>query len=695
MYIALTISLLASNRTASLERCLDSIKPLLVKIPCELIIVLTNTDADVKKIAENYTPQLIPFKWCNDFSAARNIGLKSAQGEWFLYIDDDEWFDDVDEICQFFLSGEYRHYNSAHYIQRNYQNWEGTKYSDFSAFRMIKRISASHFQGEIHEELTPRIAPCKYFQTFVHHYGYVTDSANSPKAFRNIPMLLQSIERHPKQIKNYLQIAKEFGLEGNWKAAEKYCRIGLDICQKSKDSYSMGWLQAYLAYLTGKAPGKTPAIQEIINILNEESPSELVRLILYQQLIYLYFEAQESEQVVRYGWKFENLLDEMDSQAYLWKEQSYGEFCENYVKNPERLYGTRTACVASALELQEQKSAAYFLKRFPWDTEEILGRYYSDFEKWKTKYAAPYVQILFEILQDIMISFNIPEVSCIYKYPDIQIPIYLLLQKSLDSLSKEINTDGLNLFIYCILHTDNAFLQQQLFKEGIRHQINVMPLAEKMDLDTWNICTAKAIKELSYDLNNQLCICEAELHEKYYLHSLCLKRRRLEQKLNKGFLRWPKLIETLEEYCLCTLDFYRGLYRKDLLCEERIGLLPCEIRFSMTALNALEKLKQEKMAEAVRLFGDGIHIYPDMTGVITEVFRQTARRMDNPMLHAGNEFLQLAEKMKETLKILMDANQTSQASEILAQLLPLMPEDLELIWTNQELIRRAKLCAYS
>ena len=222
-----------------------------------------------------------------------------------------------------------------------------------------------------------------------------------------------------------------------------------------------------------------------------------------------------------------------------------------------------------------------------------------------------------------------------------------------------------------------------------------MPLAEKMDLDTWNICTAKAIKELSYDLNNQLCICEAELREKYYLHSLCLKRHRLEQKLNKGFLRWPKLIETLEEYCLCTLDFYRGLYRKDLLCEERIGLLPCEIRFSMTALNALEKLKQEKMAEAVRLFGDGIHIYPDMTGIITEVFRQTARRMDNPMLHAGNEFFQLAEKIKETLKILMDANQTSQASEILAQLLPLMPEDLELIWTNQELIRRAKLCAYS
>ena len=139
MEIKLSISLLASDRRESLERCLDSLKPLLTKIPCELIIVFTGTDEEVKKIAEKYTPQVIPFQWCSDFSAARNAGLEKARGEWFLYLDDDEWFDDIEEICAFFLSGEYRDYQSAHYIQRNYQDWEGTRYSDFSAFRMVKR----------------------------------------------------------------------------------------------------------------------------------------------------------------------------------------------------------------------------------------------------------------------------------------------------------------------------------------------------------------------------------------------------------------------------------------------------------------------------------------------------------------------------------------------------------------------------
>ena len=100
MDIILTISLLASNRRDSLKRCLDSLKPLLVKIPTELIIVLTGTDGKVREIAESYTSQIIPFEWCNDFSAARNTGLNMAQGEWFLYIDDDEWFDDVSEIIR-------------------------------------------------------------------------------------------------------------------------------------------------------------------------------------------------------------------------------------------------------------------------------------------------------------------------------------------------------------------------------------------------------------------------------------------------------------------------------------------------------------------------------------------------------------------------------------------------------------------
>ena len=692
MDIILTISLLASNRRESLERCLDSLKPLLVKIPSELIIVVTGTDEKVLEIAQKYTPQVITFEWCDDFSAARNIGLKAAQGEWFLYIDDDEWFDNVEEICQFFLSGEYKHYHSAHYIQRNYNNWNGTKYSDFSAFRMVQRYPESRFQGAIHEELVPRIEPCKYLQTCVHHYGYVKDAENknNQKTSRNIPMLLQAIEGHPKQVKNYIQITKEYDLAGDWKSAEEYCRKGAFICRESKDYHSYGWLQAYFSYLISKKPGNASAISEVETILAQESPTELICLVLYQHIIHMCSEEKETEKAVLYGRKFEKLLKEMDKKPFLWEQQEYGEFCENYIKSPEHLYGTRAKCITCALESHDWASAAYFLKFFPWDSESLLCRYYPNLELWTETYPSPVIEILLEILTDLVNRLGISDMSDIQDDLDSSIPVYLLIQKALDYLKNGNKDDGLNLFLYCILHTENPYLLQQLFKEGIRYQISIIPFVTRIGLDMWNLLVERASKELPFTLNNRFKVCEEEIANRYPIHSLCLKRYRLEQKLFKGFPLWDELITDLKEYCLCITEFYRNLYREEVFAAETNIFLPADCRFAQVVLEALKEWEHGQISEVVRMLGEAFHIYPDMTGVITEVFRQAARKLDDPALNTGTEFLMLANQMKETLRTLAETNEAAQACEILNQLLPLLPEDMELIWMRQELIRRKK-----
>ena len=101
MNIQLSISLLASDRIDTLKKCLDSITPLLRELNSELIIVSTGHDPAVLELAGKYTPHIIPFTWCDDFSKARNAGLKRASGEWFLFLDDDEWFEDAEEIIRF------------------------------------------------------------------------------------------------------------------------------------------------------------------------------------------------------------------------------------------------------------------------------------------------------------------------------------------------------------------------------------------------------------------------------------------------------------------------------------------------------------------------------------------------------------------------------------------------------------------
>jgi glycosyltransferase involved in cell wall biosynthesis len=705
MDIILTISLLASNRRESLERCLDSLKPLLVKIPSELIIVFTGTDEKVLKIAQKYTPQIITFEWCNDFSAARNIGLKAAQGEWFLYIDDDEWFDDVEQICQFFLSGEHKHYHSAHYIQRNYQDWFGTKYSDFSAFRMVRRIPEACFRGAIHEELTPRREPCKYFHTYVHHYGYAGNGENreGQKTARNIPLLLKAIQNSPGHVKNYMQTAKEFDLAGDWKKAEEYCQKGRAVCRKFGDTFSEGWLQAYLSGLLCKKSEKGEAILEIESMLKAEHPKELISLVLYQQLVHLCANGDEPEKAVWYGRRFEELLDYMEENPCLWVQQGYGEFCEDYIKAPDHLYGLRMDCSASGLKLKDQNTALFFLKRLPWEQGDILCRYYPEFERWKENYASSFWEIFSKLWSHEYIcsdtagsqSTRLPKSSeADNSLKDgSPVSVYLLFQKALYLMENDKPTEGKELFSHCLGHPDSydTYLRQLFLKEAIGHQINMSLLAKQMDLAAWDRCTDKVIQELPYTLNSRIQVCELHLGKEYPLYSLCLKKYRLEQKLFKGFPLWEELIQTLEDYCLCIMEFYKGLYREEMFEGKNISCLPKECRFAATVLEALEKLEQMQMPEAVRLLSDAIHVKTDMWGVVTELFRQAARRMDDPALQAGDEFLNLAGQMKETLYTLLDAGQTAQASQILKQVLPLIPEELELIWIGQELIRRRKL----
>ena len=129
----LTISILVSNRKDTLPKTLESIKPILDNISSELIITDTGCDEELISVIRKYTDKIIKFQWCNDFSKARNVGLKQAQGQWFMFVDDDEWFEDVSAIVDFFNLGEEKKYNQFYYIQRNYRDKNGELWQDCMA----------------------------------------------------------------------------------------------------------------------------------------------------------------------------------------------------------------------------------------------------------------------------------------------------------------------------------------------------------------------------------------------------------------------------------------------------------------------------------------------------------------------------------------------------------------------------------
>lgn len=192
--ILLTITMLVSNRPDTIEKCLSSMQPLLNAIPSELIVVDTAGNEECMEIVRKFTDNIVRFEWCNDFAAARNAGLKKAKGKWVMYIDDDEWFEDITELIDFFKNETYKNYHAAAYVTRNYINTDGKAYNNRTAVRLCEMTAETEFIGRIHEQLNPLFEPTYYAKAYVHHYGYAFDTQEElyKHSWRNINMLTEA-----------------------------------------------------------------------------------------------------------------------------------------------------------------------------------------------------------------------------------------------------------------------------------------------------------------------------------------------------------------------------------------------------------------------------------------------------------------------------------------------------------------------
>ena len=128
-----------------------------------------------------------------------------------MYMDDDEWFEDVTEIIDFFNTGEYQGYGMAAYTQRNYLEKDGSVYTDLLVGRMTKLAPDTRFIYRIHEYFNHVRGRTKKFNAYVHHYGYVYASAKEARAhsMRNIRLLLEVLNKRMRVSREIGQYKKE------------------------------------------------------------------------------------------------------------------------------------------------------------------------------------------------------------------------------------------------------------------------------------------------------------------------------------------------------------------------------------------------------------------------------------------------------------------------------------------------------
>lgn len=380
--ILLSISMLISGKE-DMAKSLESLLYFKNAISTEIILVDTGCNPEQRALAEKYADKIIDFVWCNDFAAARNAGLKEAKGLWFMYLDDDEWFDNPQEIISFFQTGEYKEYHCASYVVRNYRDRQGKMYDDSYPSRMVELMPNTVFVGKIHEFLEPFRLPKKAFSDFVHHYGYAyrDEEHRRQHTKRNVVPLLEMIKEQPGDPRWSCQLAQEYFGDEEYEMTIKACKEGIEDWKRhagEKIIYAPSHVGALYAYILISLEMEKRYEEERVWLKRalEETPYLELEVMAPTRAFYflvaarLYSHLKDYEQTTEYFRQYMDYLERYGENRTL-VEAGSAAVVEG-VFQEQLLYGTILMCTEAAIRMEDYVLAEKGFFRLDWMNDPRL-----------------------------------------------------------------------------------------------------------------------------------------------------------------------------------------------------------------------------------------------------------------------------------------------------------------------------------
>lgn len=219
----LSLCMIVKNEEKNIKSCLPKVSTLVD----EIIIVDTGSMDNTKKIASEFTDKIYNFKWCNDFSKARNFSISKASNDWVVVLDADEFMIDfsIDNINKFINNSLNR--SKVGRIQRIniMENLDGEK-------KYIERVNRLfnkryfQYEGIIHEQvvaLDGRTYETENVDVITEHVGYTKETLNrTDKIKRNINLLDIAIKSNPEDPYLYFQMGKAYYMLKDYKISASY-----------------------------------------------------------------------------------------------------------------------------------------------------------------------------------------------------------------------------------------------------------------------------------------------------------------------------------------------------------------------------------------------------------------------------------------------------------------------------------------
>ncbi len=707
--IKVTITMLVSNRKDTIRKCMDSIKPILEQVPSELIVVDTGSTDGSMDIVREYTDRIVKFEWCNDFSKARNAGLEGASGEWVMSLDDDEWFDDVSEIVDFFNTGEYKHYNRAIYVARNYADLEGRDWSDSNACRMVKRFPDTCYTGRVHEFIGPLMNPTKYFDAFVHHYGYAFQSEEEHRkhAGRNISLMEIELAESPEDMRIIPQMVQEcFSLKETDRVLE-LCRRGMDI-HKRTGKYAPGAGYCYVfsirAYMVTEEWDK--AYRWGKDMLEKGAPTNMALLGAVREMVTVCKQDGKYREGLNCLHKYCELYDVLTEKVD--RDEIYLGMSK-YLRKEEREYAYMEGIALGILAKDPEAANTYFYLK-DWNVRPLMVHPDTlDYvmELWaECGFRQEYADALGKIVANPPFYKQITENMRKYGKEDPQGCRNLLY---LFAVCQDTSpyTNRYRLDYYSTYGEGTGHLEMQRLA-GLLWEGEENPLLWEHKF--WTLLTGNGLTVTEYIRNTgltewftqvrgwlEVCVgrgadwdeaygvsyCRDEPGEMHFRflelkHGEGMMRRKLsEQGTGRMDSRW--LLECLDGFYSGMWEFFARIYREEMFEYGMATVLPPEAAFAVYIRLAVQRRQAGDNDAYPRMLLKAAECYPPMKEWCKALLqKEKEERLSGRSREEETEFRILAGRMKQKVRELLDAGSHEAARQLILQLEKLLPGDAEL-----------------
>ena len=638
--IMLSVGMIVKNEEKHLDNCLSALKKLLDAIPSELIIVDTGSTDRTKEIAFKYTDKVYDFEWIDDFAAARNCGLKKAKGEWFMYIDADEYLDeDCEEMIQFFTMPEVnQQYNSASIMIKNYSGKKDNDVSNtFLAPRLVRLDKDVEFKDPIHEYM-PQPNPHGCFSTIFHHYGYVFESKKDKdkKADRTVLPLLEEYKKNPRDLRILAHLCDATHYEKYFHTFEEKERYYLEYLEEARKTPNTGY--SPVAYnKAAKFYDMSEKYEKAIDVSDEylkleTSKNSAMTLSIYFYKLIAYINTNKHEEVLETVEKYFEYYDRFKNNDLELAEMRYEaldgltEYCHDYATINAARSASKLDEYDRALEILNgmnfKKMNFHHLRSLLKDIRELIRK------TKKYQHAAVFYDKIQELGDDdktglilfLMEQYYLEHPYEREEFADAMIESgvkgnFIDLMKIVKADFEEKDISGkLEKFLDGITRWNDGY--SEAIYLAMKHNVNISTAVRKMsnDLMTQNL---QYISDAHIDYPKFVLDYCANVDMESNIMDMLFMTKMFECGVEHSKELYPDERKIYFDTFICTLsDYIFNIYNPDLLNPDDADVLPELHRFGYYMTLAFTAQKEGDLITYVRMLKEALRLCEPMKDVV-------------------------------------------------------------------------------